>query len=843
MYDFDVDSIIADAIADYALSLVFDLKDMQDRNAKLEIGPEDLRALLEDVILEFYWEKSITMKMAFESEFSAAMSLNPGALLAPVELFVNALPDLSDFSLLPDIKGQLADTKAALNALAPDPFYITYDVYAPVDIKFQLATLDAWVNLGDGTNDFTVENLLDFVDIFVGEVTIDFDFTGLSKMLAAYDTAVGMINNLLSAIDNMMSIATSILPSFLLNVMPTPPTLALPTSVEVKTQVTDAINNVVQTTFGENELTQTIKDALTPQILKDILAVISGAFDVVHDTIHSAIAGIYNLMINHLPTITIELADIYDPIQALLKNLEGEHKIISVEDNEFSFGYDYTSLKNGTYTELSLDAVKTSYWLGDLNKAFGVNGYIGDVLPTLPSISLPEIPDFIGILRGYINENIVDPIMKLFETKTIKDKIEGALNTHFGEMIDDLLDDITAAISTDITDALQAAAYVVKDIFNISVPFLPDDISLLAGLITIDINATLPFIYPRNFLDIFDIKLLPEINTGITELMGNIATYVPTKLLGWAKTIADNVGVQLQLVSEFNPTAIKRVVLKGVSASPAQYTLSSASAVTVDVAGTQTITNTISPVPESAVTYTYASSNTAVATVSSNGTITGVGYGSCVITVTATFTCTDTDGSTIVKTVTTQVPVTVEEGGGSVLYALTVTAGTGGSITANPSGNYAPGAVVNITASANSGYKFDGWVSSNGGTFGSVGSASTTFTMPGNSTTVTANFTRTSGGGGGGGGGGGSGGGGGGGNPPAVVAVVDELKTHTPYVNGYPGNEFGATKNITRAEAAAILARILPDTYRAGATTSFTDVASDAWYYAEVTQLSSLGII
>jgi len=76
-------------------------------------------------------------------------------------------------------------------------------------------------------------------------------------------------------------------------------------------------------------------------------------------------------------------------------------------------------------------------------------------------------------------------------------------------------------------------------------------------------------------------------------------------------------------------------------------------------------------------------------------------------------------------------------------YALTITAGTGGSITAGTGGSYAQGDVINIAAGANRYYRFSGWTSSNGGSFGDADSAGTTFTMPGNATMITASFTYT----------------------------------------------------------------------------------------------------
>ncbi|NLT58933.1 MAG: InlB B-repeat-containing protein, partial [Clostridiales bacterium] len=77
-----------------------------------------------------------------------------------------------------------------------------------------------------------------------------------------------------------------------------------------------------------------------------------------------------------------------------------------------------------------------------------------------------------------------------------------------------------------------------------------------------------------------------------------------------------------------------------------------------------------------------------------------------------------------------------------ITYALTVNASPAGGGTATGAGTYASGASVNISATpaAEAGYRFVNWTSSNGGSFGDATSESTTFTMPGSATTVTANF-------------------------------------------------------------------------------------------------------
>jgi len=73
-------------------------------------------------------------------------------------------------------------------------------------------------------------------------------------------------------------------------------------------------------------------------------------------------------------------------------------------------------------------------------------------------------------------------------------------------------------------------------------------------------------------------------------------------------------------------------------------------------------------------------------------------------------------------------------------YALTVMAGTGGSIILGASGDYEAGQVIPIFAQANSNYVFTGWVSTANGTFENAANAVTTFTMPANDTTIMALF-------------------------------------------------------------------------------------------------------
>jgi hypothetical protein len=75
-------------------------------------------------------------------------------------------------------------------------------------------------------------------------------------------------------------------------------------------------------------------------------------------------------------------------------------------------------------------------------------------------------------------------------------------------------------------------------------------------------------------------------------------------------------------------------------------------------------------------------------------------------------------------------------------YTLTVSAGTGGTVTPTSPTTVNYGAATAITATPSAGYKFVNWTASpaTGVSFGNANSASTTVTLTGGATTVTANF-------------------------------------------------------------------------------------------------------
>lgn len=75
-------------------------------------------------------------------------------------------------------------------------------------------------------------------------------------------------------------------------------------------------------------------------------------------------------------------------------------------------------------------------------------------------------------------------------------------------------------------------------------------------------------------------------------------------------------------------------------------------------------------------------------------------------------------------------------------YRLTLRSDTGGSIVQDTSGNYKKGARITLNARADVDYSFNKWISDEGGTFSNASALNTTFTMPGNSVTLTATWIK-----------------------------------------------------------------------------------------------------
>ena len=79
-----------------------------------------------------------------------------------------------------------------------------------------------------------------------------------------------------------------------------------------------------------------------------------------------------------------------------------------------------------------------------------------------------------------------------------------------------------------------------------------------------------------------------------------------------------------------------------------------------------------------------------------------------------------------------------------------------------------------------------------------------------------------------------------------TVPEVEETERHGAYILGYTDGTFGPSRSMTRAEAAAIFARLLVekngDTISTTATTKFADISAHAWYSGYVKYLNNNGV-
>ena len=311
-----------------------------------------------------------------------------------------------------------------------------------------------------------------------------------------------------------------------------------------------------------------------------------------------------------------------------------------------------------------------------------------------------------------------------------------------------------------------------------------------------------------------------------------------------AKDAVGNVSQTLQIViPEFIPTYT-------ISASPAALKFSNKTVgyteapdgqtLTITNTGNQTVTVTL----PTSTNYTITAGTGFVddtATLAPNGTAkftvqpnTGLDAGSH----SETLTISDSNGASASVELSFAV---------NAVYTLTVELNGGSGSTTG--GEYAEGTAVPIDAGSRSNYRFNGWTSSNGGSFANASSANTTFTMPAADTTITAAWSYN-------GGGGGSSydyytitasaGTGGSISPSGSVSVredTDKTFTITPD-SGYhisdvlvDGKSVGAVTSYTFEDVQkkhtieAVFAKDNPDT---GVNNPFTDVRPDDWFYEAV---------
>lgn len=180
-----------------------------------------------------------------------------------------------------------------------------------------------------------------------------------------------------------------------------------------------------------------------------------------------------------------------------------------------------------------------------------------------------------------------------------------------------------------------------------------------------------------------------------------------------------------------------------------------------------------------------------------------------------------------------------------VTYTITATAGNGGSISPSGSVTVTEGEDQTFAITPNSGYSIAD-VTVDGASVGAV--RTYTFEDVDANHTINATFTYN---------------GGGTITPdpdpdpeptpdpdepgiadPDDTGVADWLNTedHEVFLNGYPDGSFGPDRSMTRAEVAAMFSNLLLDK-NVPITTSFSDVAEDAWYADAVNMLASLDMI
>lgn len=79
-----------------------------------------------------------------------------------------------------------------------------------------------------------------------------------------------------------------------------------------------------------------------------------------------------------------------------------------------------------------------------------------------------------------------------------------------------------------------------------------------------------------------------------------------------------------------------------------------------------------------------------------------------------------------------------------------------------------------------------------------------------------------------------------------TVPEIEERERHGTYILGYTDETFGPSRSMTRAEAAAIFARLLAekngDTISTAANTRFTDIPAHAWYSGYAKYLNNNGV-
>ena len=258
------------------------------------------------------------------------------------------------------------------------------------------------------------------------------------------------------------------------------------------------------------------------------------------------------------------------------------------------------------------------------------------------------------------------------------------------------------------------------------------------------------------------------------------------------------------------------VPVTGVTVSPTEKKLTY-------IGESFTLVPTVTPDNATNKGVSYSSSNTSVATVGADGTVRAVSEGTATITVT-----TDDGGKTATCVVTVKKPSGGNTGGGGTAttkkYTLTFNTDGGSAI---DSLEAKEGTKVSLGkyVSEKTGYKFDGWYSDK-----ELTKKITEVTLN-KDTTVYAKWVVSE-------------------DKPVVEKpdykpgiLTDE---HYAYIVGREGGMIAPESDITRAEVATIIYRLLDEDERNKAKTKenvFTDVNEDDWFNTAVSTLASLELV
>lgn len=294
-------------------------------------------------------------------------------------------------------------------------------------------------------------------------------------------------------------------------------------------------------------------------------------------------------------------------------------------------------------------------------------------------------------------------------------------------------------------------------------------------------------------------------DTGVVTAVSNGTAVITVTTVDGNKTATCTVTVNI-------PSTI--VPVTGVSVSPTSKSLK--------VGETVQLVATVSPQNATNKSVTYVSSKPSVATVSETGLVTAKVAGTTTITVTTV------DGN---KTATSTITVTSSgggnTGGGTVTtkkYTLTFNT-DGGSEVASLEAKEGTKITLDKYVSEKTGYKFDGWYSDK-----ELTKKVTEITLN-KDTIIYAKWVVSE-------------------DKPTVEKpdykpgiLADE---HYAYIVGREGGMIAPESDITRAEVATIIYRLLDEDERNKAKTKenvFTDVNEDDWFNTAVSTLASLELV